>query len=77
MSKIDVLEGKENILNSIIDSLDDLWLSDTNADIKGEAFEFFLRSYGGAETDFGEYFTPRHIVKTMVKLLNPKFGEKV
>ena len=77
LSKIDVLEGKENILNSIIDSLDDLWLSDTNADIKGEAFEFFLRSYGGAETDFGEYFTPRHIVKTMVKLLNPKFGEKV
>lgn len=77
LSKIEILSGKEHILNNIIASLDDLWLSDTNTDIKGDAFEYFLRNYGGAETDFGEYFTPRHIVKTMVKLLNPQFGEKV
>ncbi|MFR3304021.1 MAG: N-6 DNA methylase [Faecalibacterium prausnitzii] len=25
----------------------------------------------------GEYFTPRHIVKTMVRLVNPQIGEKV
>ncbi|ETO22024.1 type I restriction-modification system methyltransferase subunit [Reticulomyxa filosa] len=77
LSKIEILSGKERILNDIITNLDDLWLSDTNTDIKGDAFEYFLRNYGGAETDFGEYFTPRHIVKTMVKLLNPKFGEKI
>ncbi|WP_341758607.1 N-6 DNA methylase [Candidatus Tisiphia endosymbiont of Ditula angustiorana] len=77
LSKMEILNGKEHILNNIIASLDDLWLSDTSTDIKGDAFEYFLRNYGGAETDFGEYFTPRHIVKTMVKLLNPQFGEKV
>lgn len=77
LSKIEILSGKENILNNIIRDLDDLWLSDTSTDIKGDAFEYFLRNYGGAETDFGEYFTPRHIVKTMVRLLNPQFGEKV
>lgn len=77
LSKIEILSGKERILNDIITNLDDLWLSDTNTDIKGDAFEYFLRNYGGAETDFGEYFTPRHIVKTMVKLLNPQFGEKI
>lgn len=78
LSKIDTISpGKEKVLNKVIDKLDGLQLSDTNSDIKGDAFEFFLRNYGGAETDFGEYFTPRHIVKTMVKLLNPRFGEKV
>ncbi len=77
LSKIEVVSGKEKILNQVVDKLDDLQLSDTNTDIKGDAFEFFLRNYGGAETDFGEYFTPRHIVKTMVKILNPQYGETV
>lgn len=45
--------------------------------INGDAFEYFLRNYGGADTDFGEYFTPRHIVKALVKTLNPQFGESV
>jgi type I restriction enzyme M protein len=27
--------------------------------------------------DLGEYFTPRHIVKTLAKIVNPKFGETV
>ena len=78
LSKIEnINSGKEWILNEIIKMLDNLQLSDVNTDIKGDAFEFFLRNYGGAETDFGEYFTPRHIVKIMVKLLNPRYGEKV
>ena len=77
LSKIEVVSGKEKILNQVIKKLDDLQLSDTNSDIKGDAFEFFLRNYGGAETDFGEYFTPRHIVKVLVKLLNPQYGETV
>ena len=77
LSKIELLSGKENKLEKIIEILDKLSLSDTNSDIKGDAFEFFLRNYGGAETDFGEYFTPRHIVKFIIKILNPKFGEKI
>ena len=77
LSKINIKENKAYILNNIIDKLNDLWLSDTNADIKGESFEYFLRNYGGADTDFGEYFTPRHIVKLMVNLLNPRFGETI
>lgn len=66
-----------SILDEIIHKLDNLSLTSTNTDIKGDAFEFFLRNYGGADTDFGEYFTPRHIVKTLVKLLNPKYGERI
>ncbi len=64
-------------LEKIINNLNDLQLTDINADIKGDAFEYFLKSYNAGNKDLGEYFTPRHIVKTMVKLLNPKFGEKI
>jgi len=65
-------------LKAIINYLDDLQLSDTNADIKGDAFEYFIRSYSASNpSDLGEIFTPRHIVKTMVKLLNPRIGETV
>jgi type I restriction enzyme M protein len=65
-------------LREIITLLDDLQLSDTNADIKGDAFEYFIRSYSASNpSDLGEIFTPRHIVKTMVKLLNPEIGETI
>jgi type I restriction enzyme M protein len=65
-------------LKAIIRYLDNLQLSDTNADIKGDAFEYFIRSYSASNpSDLGEIFTPRHIVKTMVKLLNPRIGETV
>ena len=53
-------------------------LIDINSDIKGDAFEYFLSKYTATHnTDLGEYFTPRHIVKTCVKLANPQIGEKI
>jgi len=65
-------------LKKIVDMLNPLYLTDTNTDIKGDAFEYFLKSYSsGSNNDLGQYFTPRHIVKTLVKLLCPKLGEKV
>mgnify|MGYP001592420925 CR=1 FL=1 len=64
-------------LELIVDELDGLQLTDINADIKGDAFEYFLKSYNAGNKDLGEYFTPRHLVKTLVKLLNPSIGEKI
>ena len=65
-------------LKRIIDKLDPLSLVETNSDIKGDAFEYFLKAYLASQSkDLGEYFTPRHIVKTLVKLVNPKFGETI
>lgn len=65
------------ILNDIISKLDPLTLTDVDSDVKGDAFEYFLKESTASGNDLGEYFTPRHIVKTMVKLVNPKIGEKV
>jgi len=65
------------ILKDIMDKLDPLTLTDVDSDVKGDAFEYFLKESTATKNDLGEYFTPRHIVKTMVKLVNPQIGEKV
>ena len=67
----------EDILKEIMDKLDPLTLTDVDSDVKGDAFEYFLKESTATKNDLGEYFTPRHIVKTMVKLVNPQIGEKI
>ena len=64
-------------LKHIIDKLDKLNLSGIKTDIKGDAFEYFIQQYNSSNNDLGEYFTPRHIVNFLVKLSNPKYGEKI
>ena len=64
-------------LREIIEKIDPLVLSAIDTDIKGESFEYFLQNTTSTENDLGEYFTPRHIVRTMVHLVNPVFKESV
>ena len=66
-----------NILKEIMDKLDPLTLTDVDSDVKGDAFEYFLKASTATKNDLGEYFTPRHIVKTMVRLVNPQIGETI
>ncbi len=64
-------------LKEIIDKLDQLNLVGIETDIKGDAFEYFIQQYNSSNNDLGEYFTPRHIVKFLVRLANPRYGEKI
>ncbi|HEY3374167.1 MAG TPA: N-6 DNA methylase [Candidatus Aquicultor sp.] len=66
-----------NILKQIVDELSKLTLLDVDSDVKGDAFEYFLKNSVTVGNDLGEYYTPRHIVKLMVDLVNPKYGDKV
>lgn len=65
------------ILKSIVDKLSTLSLLDADSDVKGDAFEYFLKNSVTVGRDLGEHFTPRHIVKLMVELIQPTFGDKV
>ncbi|MGH7983433.1 MAG: N-6 DNA methylase [Candidatus Udaeobacter sp.] len=48
-------------------------LSETSEDVKGIAFERFLgRTFRG---EIGQFFTPRELVKFMVEMMDPKFGD--
>lgn len=67
------------ILKDMFEMLAGLNLTASDTDIKGDAFEYFLKNaYQGLSIkDLGEYFTPRNIVRTMVGLVNPKVGEEI
>lgn len=78
----DVFQNKLAIQNPktlkrITDRLSSLELLNTDSDIKGDAFEYFLRNSVSVGNDLGEYFTPRHIVKLAVDLVDPLFEERV
>lgn len=68
---------KPKVMRQIMNMIDPLVLSDIKTDIKGDAFEYFLKNMNQADNDLGQYFTPRHIVKAMVHLVDPKFKETV
>jgi type I restriction enzyme M protein len=64
-------------LKRIVTKLSALRLLDADSDIKGDAFEYFLKNSISVGNDLGEYFTPRHIVKLMVDLVDPRYGDTV
>ena len=64
-------------LDKIVQRLSTLSLLDAESDVKGDAFEYFLKHSITVGNDLGEYFTPRHIVKLIVELVNPLYGETV
>ena len=64
-------------LKKLINELDALRLLDVDDDIKGVAFEYFLRRTTAGQNDLGEYFTPRHIVRFMIRVLNPDPCKKI
>ncbi|MCY3573333.1 MAG: N-6 DNA methylase [Chloroflexi bacterium] len=64
-------------LKRIVLTLNALQLSDIDEDIKGVAFEHFIQKTTDTQNDLGEYFTPRHIIRFMVRLLDPQYGENV
>ena len=67
------------IFDDMVQDLSKLNFTGTDVDIKGDAFEYFLKNaYQGIKIkDLGEYFTPRNIVRTMVSMVDPKIGETV
>jgi type I restriction enzyme M protein len=64
-------------LEQIVAKLNSLYLVETERDVKGEAFEYFLQRYNAGGKDLGEYFTPRHVIRNLVVILQPRFKDKI
>lgn len=73
----DRLKIKEKTLKMIVDKLSEITLMDIQSDVKGDAFEYFLKTSITIGNDLGQYFTPRHIINLMINLIEPKYGEKI
>ena len=62
-------------IKAVVAFLQNYVLTNTERDAISEAFQAFLGP--GLRGEKGQFFTPKNVVKTCIKTLNPKPGEKV
>lgn len=64
------------VLRDVVDKFRDISFIELDADVKGDLYEFLL-SQIESSAKLGSFRTPRHIIRTIVQLTNPKIGETV
>lgn len=64
------------VLRDIVDKLRDISFIELDADVKGDLYEFLLNQLT-TSGKAGQFRTPRHIIRTIVQLVNPQIGESV
>ncbi|MBI2063296.1 MAG: SAM-dependent DNA methyltransferase [Candidatus Yanofskybacteria bacterium] len=63
-------------LKNTIEIIDTINLTGLDTDVKGDLYEELLASIESAG-ELGQFLTPRHIVRVIVEMVNPKIGETV
>ena len=67
-------------LRDLVEHMSKLKVGNKNysADVMGDAYEFLLKKFADlSKKNAGEFYTPRSVVKLLVKILAPKAGETV
>jgi type I restriction enzyme M protein len=64
------------VLTQVINKIDELRLDSADADTKGDLFEHVLRQIKQAG-ELGQFRTPRHIIRAIVKMIGPEIGETI
>jgi len=67
---------KASLLQEAVKIIDDMHISEQNIDVQGDLYEYLLRQLTMAGKN-GQFRTPRHIIRMMVKLLDPKPGDRI
>ena len=64
------------VLTQVVSQLNDLHLDRVDADTKGDLFEHVLRQIRQAG-ELGQFRTPRHVIRALVQLVDPRIGEAI
>lgn len=64
-------------LAKVIRALDEEDWSSMDVDVKGAAYEGLLSKYASEQKGAGQYFTPREVIRTIVKCIDPKHTETI
>lgn len=67
---------KPSLLQEAISIIDELNITAQNQDTQGDIYEFLLSELNQAGRA-GQFRTPRHIIRMMVDIIDPKLGERV
>src|SRR4029078_9773481 len=55
-----------------------LWNTATQSDILGDAYEYLIKKFADlTNKKAGEFYTPRTIVRLMVRMLDPREGDSI
>jgi len=66
----------EVTLKRALDIIDEINFSQLDTDVKGDLYEDLLNQIEAAG-ELGQFLTPRHIIRYIVTMVNPKIGETV
>ncbi len=64
------------LLKNTVDVIEDLKISEQNYDTQGDIYEYVLSKLTKAGLN-GQFRTPRHIIRMMVKLIDPDVNQKI
>lgn len=64
------------VLAQVVTLIDRLGLEDADADTKGDLFEHILKQIKQAG-ELGQFRTPRHIIRAIVAMVDPRIGETI
>lgn len=64
------------VLTQVVNLVDGLRLDAADSDTKGDLFEHVLRQIRQAG-ELGQFRTPRHVIRTIVEMIDPKVGESI
>lgn len=67
---------KASLLQEAVKIIDDMHISEQNIDVQGDLYEYLLGQLSTAGKN-GQFRTPRHIIRMMSKLIDPKPGERI
>lgn len=67
---------KASLLQEAVKIIEDLHITEQNIDVQGDLYEYLLSQLSTAGKN-GQFRTPRHIIRMMVKLVDPKIGERI
>jgi type I restriction enzyme M protein len=65
-----------NLLQGAIEIIDNLFVPSRNQDTLGDIYEMVLAEIAEAGKN-GQFRTPRHIIRAMCDLVDPRFGERI
>ena len=64
------------VLTQVVNLVDGLRLDAADSDTKGDLFEHVLRQIRQAG-ELGQFRTPRHVIRTITEIIDPKIGETI
>lgn len=67
---------KASLLAEAVEILNDIKITDRNVDTQGDLYEYLLSELQTSGKN-GQFRTPRHIIRTMCELVNPRLGNRV